>query len=78
MVHGFYGGMGGFVFEIKDTEKSFFCRDSNQQIPFRVSLTAQGVSLLAKCGRLPTQISQAEIADKSKADSLLLVCVQAG
>ena len=44
----------------------------------RLTLTARGVALLAKCGHLP-RISKAEILDKSKADNLTkcISCLQA-
>jgi hypothetical protein len=76
MVHAFYAGMGGFVFDINH-EAEKIVRD--KPTPFRVTLTARGVSLLAKCGCQLPVISKDSIADKSKADSLakLLVCVQA-
>ena len=75
MVHAFYAQMGGFAVEINDPAAPFL---RNKPTPFRVSLTAQGISLLSQCGHLP-DISKEFIADKSKADSLakLLVCVQA-
>ncbi|APA07657.1 hypothetical protein SS1G_00811 [Sclerotinia sclerotiorum 1980 UF-70] len=75
-VHGFYAGMGGFVFDFENP--------SDNTPPFippytRLTLTARGVSLLAQCGHLPT-ISKREIVDKSKADTMakLLVILQAG
>ncbi|KAJ8068654.1 hypothetical protein OCU04_002356 [Sclerotinia nivalis] len=73
-VHGFYAGMGGFVFDFENT--------SDNTPPFippytRLTLTARGVSLLAQCGHLPN-ISKREIVDKSKADTMakLLVILQ--
>lgn len=75
--HGFYALMGGFVF---DFDQSF----SPEAPPFatgieRLSLTPQGVKLLALCGCLP-EVTKRELADKSKVDELgkLLACVQAG
>jgi hypothetical protein len=47
-------------------------------MPFRVTLSARGVRLLAQCGQLP-RLSIRSIADKSKADPLkkAIVCMQA-
>ncbi|KAI9849073.1 MAG: hypothetical protein M1838_000274 [Thelocarpon superellum] len=72
MVHGFYGSMGGFTFEI-DEKLSPFIPGYSQ-----LTLTARGVALLAQCGHAP-DISREEIKDKSKADGLAksLVCLQA-
>ena len=66
--------MGGFAI---DFDTSFI---RSKPTPFRATLTARGVSFLAKCNYLPPpNISKAFIDDKSKADSLakVLVCVQA-
>ena len=77
MTHGFYAGMGGFVFDLDDKsckkDAAFISRTC------RLTLTARGVALLCQCGRLP-QIDQNEIVDKSKADGLAkaLACLQAG
>ena len=77
MSHGFYAGMGGFVF---DVEESLIAR-SPGMVPgtCRLTLTARGVLLLYQCGLLP-QISKSEILDESKADGLAkaLACLQAG
>ena len=68
LVHGFYAGMGGFVFQ------------SNNLSPDhqRLTLNARGVALLAECGLLP-DIEEKGIFDKSKSDGLLkmLACVKA-
>ena len=76
IVHGFYAGMGGFAFEFEVDRPSdlAYCLPNLR----RLTLTARGVSLLAKCGRLPNT-SKEEIEDKSKADHLAktLICVQA-
>ena len=68
LVHGFYAGMGGFIFQ------------SNNLNPDhqRLTLTARGVALLAECGLLP-DIEKEDILDKSKSDGLskCLACVQA-
>ncbi|KAL9634475.1 MAG: hypothetical protein Q9164_004067 [Protoblastenia rupestris] len=76
IVHGFYAGMGGFAFDFEFDRPS----DLAHCLPDlrRLTLTARGVSLLAKCGCLPN-VSKEEIEDKSKADHLAktLICVQA-
>lgn len=76
VAHGFYGTMGGFAFDLDDADdrykRSFGCNK-------RLTLTAEGVALLAQCGHIP-DISLDDIKDKNKADGLakLLVCIQAG
>lgn len=71
-----YAGMGGFVFDM-----DVLPQGDDAFIPARqrLTLTAPGVILLAKCGYLP-DLSIKEIRDKSKADGLAkaLVCLQAG
>ncbi|ESZ89496.1 hypothetical protein SBOR_10119 [Sclerotinia borealis F-4128] len=76
IVHGFYAGMGGFVFDFENSEDNTPPFIPNYQ---RLTLSARGVSLLAECGYLP-DISKREIVDKSKADTMakLLVILQAG
>ena len=75
LVHGFYGGMGGYVFDLERGRPTYLA----SCIPNlrRLTLTARGVALLAKCGLLP-EISREEIQDKNKADHLAktVVCVQ--
>lgn len=75
MVHGFYGCMGGFCFDF-DTTSDVKFTNFGKSCP-RLTLTARGVALLAKCGRLP-DLEAEDIKDKSKADSLgkAVVCVQ--
>ena len=77
MVHGFYAGMGGFVYDIDDASS-----DENPRFlpeSCRLTLTARAVVLLCRCGLLP-RIRQREILDKSKSDGLAkaLACLQAG
>ncbi|KAF7954809.1 uncharacterized protein EAE97_000068 [Botrytis byssoidea] len=76
IVHGFYAGMGGFVFDFENSEDNTPQFIPNYQ---RLTLTACGVNLLAECGYLP-DITRREILDKSKADTMakLLVILQAG
>ena len=77
IVHGFYAGMGGIVFQLSATSRvqlppsRYACR--------RVTLTPRGVVLLADCGLLPI-VHREDIEDKSKADGLAkcLACIQAG
>ncbi|KAF7864434.1 hypothetical protein EAF04_006568 [Stromatinia cepivora] len=75
-VHGFYAGMGCFVFDFENPSENTLLFIT----PYtRLTLTARGVSLLAQRGHLPN-ISKREIVDKSKADMMakLLVILQAG
>ncbi|KAF3004746.1 hypothetical protein E8E13_000096 [Curvularia kusanoi] len=76
LAHGFYGSMGGFAIDIEPMENDLASLFGDHK---RLTLTAQGLALLAECGHVP-QISAAEIKDKNKADGLakLLVCIQAG
>lgn len=71
-----YAGMGGFAFDMDILPQSHDAFIPAQQ---RLTLTAPGVILLAKCGCFP-DLSLKEIRDKSKADGLAktLVCLQAG
>lgn len=64
--------MGGFVFDLNDTEGPPIVPD----VP-RLHLTPRGAQLLARCGLLP-QISKEEIQDKSKSDgsAKLICCIQ--
>lgn len=75
-VHGFYAGMGGFVFDFekgRPLELASCLPDLE-----RLTLTARGVALLAKCGHLP-EITRRQIEDKSKSDHLAktLIILQA-
>lgn len=82
MTHDFFASTGGFVFEIENIES----QDKGEKaIPFlppncphRLTVTARGMALLAKCGRLP-DIPKEDILDKSKANDLAkaLVMIQA-
>ena len=73
MTHSFFASTGGFAFEIEDAGRflPIHC-------PRRLTLTACGMAFLAKCGHLPN-VSEAEIADKSKANDIAkaLVLIQA-
>lgn len=73
MTHSFFASTGGFAFENTDNGSQYLptgCR--------RLTLTARGVALLARCGHLPN-VSKAEITDKSKANNVAkaLVIIQA-
>lgn len=76
MIHGFYAGMGGFVFELDftDEEAAFYGTRNPPLI-----ITSRGIALLAACGHLP-DIRKEDIVDKSKSDSIAksVVCLQAG
>ncbi|USP76876.1 hypothetical protein yc1106_04150 [Curvularia clavata] len=75
VTHGFYASMGGFAIELNDDNpNAILFNDAD-----RLTLTAKGVTLLAKCGYI-VDISLDDIKDKNKTDGLakLLVCIQAG
>ncbi|KAL7812696.1 hypothetical protein V8C44DRAFT_329024 [Trichoderma aethiopicum] len=76
MVHGFYAGMGGFVFDTTTPEMLHGPPFIPQR---RLHVTPRGIQLLAKCGLLP-DISVEEIKDKSKTDGSgkLICCIQVG
>lgn len=77
MVHSFYAGMGGFVFDLTSPEIAGEPRFIPQQR--RLHITPRGIQLLAQCGLLP-DIAESEIKDKSKTDgsAKLICCVQVG
>ena len=68
--------MGGFVFQI---DHSSAIRNAFPGDCLRLTLTAQGIALLAECGLLPN-VHEEDIVDKSKSDGIAkqLACVQAG
>lgn len=75
MTHGFFACTGGFAFDIDgfapvDAEKD----DQEGRLPRRLTLTAKGVALLARCGRLP-RVDRGDIEDKSKANNLAKAAV---
>lgn len=82
MTHDFFASTGGFVFEIEDDESVSEATKLTQFLPpscpRRLTITARGMALLAKCGRLP-DIPKEDILDKSKANDLAkaLVMIQA-
>jgi hypothetical protein len=74
--HDFFASTGGFAFEIPTGRGRIkFLPDTCST---RLTLTARGVALLAKCNRLP-DVSEKDILDKSKANNLAkaLVVIQA-
>ena len=75
MKHAFYSIMGGFVIDV-ESEASFLPGQRKS-----MTLTAKGIQYIAE--RFPTllpDVSEEEIADKSKAGALAksVVCIQAG
>ena len=83
MTHDFFASTGGFVFEIETgaangAEQGNFEPFLPPECPQRLTLTARGMALLARCGYLP-DVAKAEITDKSKANDLAkaLVMIQA-
>ena len=82
LTHGFFASTGGFAFEIpyEADDKQGYCPFLPKYIssPTRVTITARGMALLVRCGHLP-EVSEADIADKSKANDIAkaLVIIQA-
>jgi hypothetical protein len=81
MTHSFFASTGGFAFEIPEGNEYSSDKGSEflpQISPQRLTITAKGIALLARCGHLP-DVSEADILDKSKANQLakILVLVQA-
>lgn len=71
--HDFFACTGGFAFDLSESE-AFVPREC----PTRLTITARGMALLARCGHLP-DIPRVDILDKSKANDLAkaLVMIQA-
>ncbi|KAI1393447.1 uncharacterized protein F4822DRAFT_423916 [Hypoxylon trugodes] len=70
MSHSFFACTGGFAFELAPLESELLNPDDLiVDRPRRLTLTARGVALLARCGHLPS-IRREEIEDKSKANDL--------
>jgi hypothetical protein len=74
--HDFFASTGGFAFEIPTSHGR--TRFLPETCPIRLTLTARGVALLAKCDRLP-DVPERDILDKSKANDVAkaLVVIQA-
>ena len=74
--HDFFASTGGFAFDLPTSHgRTKFLPET---CPTRLTLTARGIALLAKCDRLP-DVSEKDILDKSKANNLAkaLVVIQA-
>lgn len=70
MTHSFFACSGGFAFEIDSLKGAIpGPTDAELQRPQRLTITARGMALLAKCGQLP-DVEEEEIEDKSKANDL--------
>jgi hypothetical protein len=76
MQHSFYAGMGGFAVDMKTDRDELVLTPESP----RLTLTAQGVMFLIKCGVVLPEVSKESILDRSKADNLAktLACLQAG
>lgn len=79
--HSFFASTGGFAFDIDDEYDETGEKTTTflpAECPRRLTLTARGVALLARCGLLP-DIPEEEIKDKSKANTMAkaLVVLQA-
>ena len=71
--HGFFASTGGFAFDVKSQHSTGAPQNARgflpADLPRRLTLTARGVALLARCGHLP-DVSEEDIRDKSKANNL--------
>ena len=76
ITHGFYAGMGGFVFDVSHEEAPYLPASNGRRT--RLTLTPIAIIRLAESGIIP-QISEDEIKDKSKSDGVAkaLACLQA-
>lgn len=76
--HDFFASTGGFAIEISNERSAKGLLFIPECCPKRMTLTARGVQLLAKCGVLP-DVAQEDILDKSKANGMAkaLVVLQA-
>lgn len=70
MTHSFFACAGGFAFELESTRQTThdLLTGEKQRCP-RVTITARGMALLARCGYLP-DVDEDQIEDKSKANDL--------
>ncbi|OTA95682.1 hypothetical protein M434DRAFT_20093 [Hypoxylon sp. CO27-5] len=70
MAHSFFACTGGFAFELAALDRVMLNpADPVTDRPQRLTLTARGMAILAKCGQLPS-IRKEDIEDKSKANNL--------
>lgn len=82
VTHNFFASTGGFALEVDDNSLTAGKHASSgflpSRCPQRLTLTARGMALLARCGHLP-DIPEGDILDKSKANGLAkaMVMVQA-
>ena len=74
--HSFFACTGGFAFDARKSGSGGLNtrRFLPEDIPERITITARGISFLAKCGYLPN-VPKEDIADKSKANDLAKVLV---
>ncbi|MBE3041943.1 hypothetical protein IMZ48_05055 [Candidatus Bathyarchaeota archaeon] len=77
MEHSFFACAGGFAFELQSLADSIHDQPKGEsQHAQRLTITARGISLLARCGCLP-DIEAEQIKDKSKANDLAKAAVLA-
>ncbi|OTA61921.1 hypothetical protein K449DRAFT_444874 [Hypoxylon sp. EC38] len=70
MAHSFFACTGGFAFELASLGRVILNEaDPVTDRPQRLTLTARGMAVLAKCGQLAS-IRKEDIEDKSKANNL--------
>lgn len=74
----FFASTGGFAFEIDELDTGRDGNDEERRVSQRLTLTARGMALLARCGHIP-DIDEEDIKDKSKANNLAksMVIIQA-
>jgi hypothetical protein len=74
----FFASTGGFAFEIDELDTGRDGNDDERRVSQRLTLTARGMALLARCGHIP-DIDEEDIRDKSKANNLAksMVIIQA-
>lgn len=73
--HSFFACTGGFAFELPSLGRSIpGATDSIIDRPKRLTLTARGMTVLARCGHIPS-VRKEEIEDKSKANDLAKAAV---
>ncbi|KAK8102165.1 hypothetical protein PG984_015311 [Apiospora sp. TS-2023a] len=75
MTHSFFACSGGFALELDSLKQAMHDIPDSEKSPApRLTITARGMALLAKCGHLP-DVDKQQIDDKSKANDLAKAAV---
>ncbi|KAK7972231.1 hypothetical protein PG988_006365 [Apiospora saccharicola] len=75
MTHSFFACSGGFALELESLKPAMHDIPDSEKSPApRLTITARGMALLAKCGHLP-DVDKQQIDDKSKANDLAKAAV---